>query len=230
MKITVLSDTHTLHKQTTSFLNGGDLLIHAGDYSNVGYKHEIHQFGKWFNEIKGYDKKIFINGNHEKYAETNPEFMKSVIEQYPNLIYLQDHYFGIYDIETDKSVKIYGSPWQPEFYNWGYNLPKNGVELKEKWDNIPKNIDILVTHGPPFGILDTIQGEHENLGCELLRDRVKIIKPKIHVFGHIHTGYGYWFDGDTHFINASVLNERYEFTQKPLTFEWNPEDNSINFE
>jgi len=68
-----------------------------------------------------------------------------------------------------------------------------------------------------------------NLGCELLAEQINIVKPKIHVCGHIHTGYGYKFDGNTHYFNAAVLNEQYNFTQKPITIEWNPETNEIEF-
>jgi Icc-related predicted phosphoesterase len=77
--------------------------------------------------------------------------------------------------------------------------------------------------------LDTVRGQTGNLGCEVLSERLKSLKPKIHVFGHIHSGYGYKFDGDTHFFNAAVLDERYNFTQKPFTVEWNRETNEIEF-
>jgi Icc-related predicted phosphoesterase len=126
-------------------------------------------------------------------------------------------------------VNIYGSPWQPEFYNWAFNLPRKGNQLKEKWDNIPTDTDILITHGPAYEYVDKVVGQYENLGCELLTERIKEIKPKIHVCGHIHTGYGYTFDGDTHYINASVLNEQYAYSNKPLTIDWNPITNEIQF-
>jgi Icc-related predicted phosphoesterase len=104
-----------------------------------------------------------------------------------------------------------------------------GWELEQKWVDIPLDTDILVTHGPSWGNLDTVNGQSVPLGCELLTERIKVVKPKIHVCGHIHTGYGYKFDGDTHFFNASVLDERYNLTQKPFTFEWDPVTNEIEF-
>jgi Icc-related predicted phosphoesterase len=94
---------------------------------------------------------------------------------------------------------------------------------------IPLNTDILITHGPPFGKLDYVPYNNVNVGCEDLLARVQEIKPKIHVFGHIHEGYGYVFDGTTHYINAAVLNGRYEFRNKPLTIDWDPETNEIEF-
>ncbi len=217
------------HKELTSSIPTSDLIIHSGDYTHVGYKHQVQQFCKWYNELKNVGKKIFINGNHEKHVETNPEFLESTLKQYPNLVHLQDETYGLYDMDVDKTINIYGSPWQPEFCNWGFNLPRNGSELKEKWDNIPENTDILITHGPPHGILDVMEYDPRHLGDELLRTRVDELKPKIHVFGHIHSGYGYAYINGTHFINAAVLNEEYNFENKPLTVDWNIDENTITF-
>jgi len=104
-----------------------------------------------------------------------------------------------------------------------------GWELQQKWDDIPLNTDILVTHGPAWGHLDTVVGKSMNLGCELLAERLKVLKPKIHVFGHIHSGYGYKFVDGTHYFNAAVLGEDYVFTQKPMTVEWDQKTNEITF-
>jgi len=228
MKITLISDTHTKHQNLNSDLPGGDILIHSGDFMNSGYdKEDVTNFFDWFSSIKGYDKKIFIAGNHDRILENDPTWSTLTIKDYPNLIYLQDEGYSIYDIEDDSSVKLYGSPWQPAFFNWAFNLPRNGEELKAKWDDIPDDTDILITHGPPFGYLDIPGGQSIRVGCEMLRYRVDELKPKIHVFGHVHGGYGYYFNGHTHFFNASVLNERYKYTNKPFTFEWNQSTNEI---
>jgi Icc-related predicted phosphoesterase len=223
MKITLISDTHNKHKLITQDLPGGDLLIHAGDISSMGYEHEIREFCKWYNSLDNYTNKVFIAGNHDWGFQINTEKVKEILGLYENITYLQDDSVLI----GQDVVNVYGSPWQPEFYNWAFNLPRQGVELKEKWDNIPTNTDILVTHGPAYGYVDKVIGRTENLGCELLTERIKQVKPKIHVCGHIHTGYGYTFDGDTHYINASVLNESYIYYNKPLTIDWNP-DNKRN--
>jgi predicted phosphodiesterase len=228
MKITLISDTHTKHQNLNSDLPGGDILIHSGDFMNSGYdKSDATDFFNWFSSIKGYDKKIFIAGNHDRILENDPTWSLLTIKNYPNLIYLQDEGYSIYDIDGDSSVKLYGSPWQPAFFNWAFNLPRNGEEMKSKWDAIPKDTDILITHGPPFGYLDIPGGQSIRVGCEMLRYRVDELKPKIHVFGHVHGGYGYYFNGHTHFFNASVLNERYKYTNKPFTFEWNQLTNEI---
>jgi len=225
MKITLISDTHNKHKFVTNDLPGGDLLIHAGDLSSMGYEHEIREFCKWYDSLDNYTNKIFIAGNHDWGFQYNVEKVKEILNFYENITYLQDNS----TLLGEDMVSVYGSPWQPEFYNWAFNLPRQGVELKEKWDNIPNNTDILITHGPAYGYVDKVIGRTENLGCELLTERIKELKPKIHVCGHIHTGYGYTFDGDTHYINASVLNESYVYYNKPLTIEWNPKTNEIEF-
>jgi Icc-related predicted phosphoesterase len=228
MKITFISDTHTKHNLITSDLPGGDLLIHAGDMSSMGYKHEIESFCKWFNKLDNYETKIFIAGNHDWGFQDHPAQTKEILSNYGTVTYLQDELHMIGENYEDM-IKVWGSPWQPEFYNWAFNLPRNGESLKYKWDMIPMNTDILITHGPAWGFVDTIMGTTTHLGCELLTERIKTVKPKIHVCGHIHSGHGYVFDGTTHFINASVLGERYTYDNKPLTVEWNPKTNELEF-
>ena len=230
MKITLISDTHSKHKQLDGDLPGGEILIHAGDFMNSGYvKTEATEFFDWFNSIKGYDKKFFIAGNHDRIIENDPTWSLLTIKDYPNIIYLQDEDFALYDMDEDSSICLYGSPWQPAFFDWAFNLPRNSEEIKAKWDAIPTNTDILITHGPPFGYQDIPGGQSIRVGCEMLRYRVDEIKPKIHVFGHIHGENGYYFNGHTHFFNASVLNERYNYTNKPFHFEWDQITNTIEF-
>ena len=230
--ITLISDTHNKHKHvhnnSLGNLPGGNILIHAGDISSMGYEHEITEFTKWYDGLN-YDHKIFIAGNHDWGFQNNVEKVKNILSNYKTVNYIQDELLTIQD-EDKPEIKIWGSPWQPEFYNWAFNLPKNGDELKTKWDMIPEDIDILITHGPAWGFLDDVDGRRGNhLGCELLAERIKTIKPKIHVCGHIHTGYGHYFDGDTHYFNASLLNEQYLYTQSPWKFEWDSITNEITF-
>ena len=237
MRITVISDTHTRQGQIPySDLPGGDLLIHAGDIMNSGYnKNDIFDFLYWYDSIPGYEDKVFIAGNHDRMFENHPEDIEVWLSKFPNIVYLQDDTYTMYfdgpngDTPED-NIHIYGSPWQPEFYSWAFNLQRNSLQLSGKWEAIPNNTDILITHGPAFGTLDTVAGrQYDNLGCELLAERIERLKPKIHVCGHIHSGYGYVFKDGTHFFNASVLDEQYEYTQKPMTFDWDPDTNEIKF-
>ena len=229
MRITFISDTHTKHRHVEDDLPGGDLLIHAGDIMNSGYdENDIWEFLQWFESQNQYKSQVFIAGNHDRLFENNFDKVKNILIEYPYISYLWDNALTYVNEEANESCKLYGSPWQPEFYHWAFNLPRNGEDLREKWFWIPKDTDILVTHGPPFGHCDEAPyGGH--VGCELLRERVDEFPPKIHVFGHIHAGYGYKFHNGTHFFNASVLNERYNYENKPFTFDWNPETNEIEF-
>ena len=235
MKVTLISDTHSKHRQLSSDLPGGDLLIHAGDFMNSGYSsYEAEEFFNWFDKIDTYDTKVLIAGNHDRLMENDPEWASGILTGYKTIEYLQDEDLVLYydghngDFPED-NVRIYGSPWQPEFNNWAFNLPRNGEEMKARWDAIPTDTDILVTHGPPFGYHDIPGGDSIRVGCEMLRYRVDEIKPKIHVFGHVHGGYGYYYNGHTHFFNASVLNERYNYINKPFHFEWDRATNKIKF-
>jgi Icc-related predicted phosphoesterase len=226
-RITFISDTHTKHNKVEGFLTGGDILIHAGDLTNRGYNHEIKNFTDWYEKINNYEHKVFIAGNHDFGFEDNFNEVKGILSDYKTIDYLQDDLLMVGE-EYETMIKIWGTPWQPEFHNWAFNLPR-GEKLKEKWDMIPVDTDILITHGPPFGKLDYVRYDNVNVGCEELMKRVEEIKPKIHVFGHIHEGYGYVFDGNTHYINAAVLNGRYEFRNKPITVDWDPETNELEF-
>jgi len=236
-KISILSDTHTKHGLISpSDLPGGDLLVFAGDLMNSGYNvNDIKDFCHWFNSLKQYETKIFIAGNHDRMFEDHPKKALEIVNSYKDIDYLQDEEMCLYfdgpngDFSND-NVHIYGSPWQPAFHNWAFNLPKNSYELESKWALIPNNTNILVTHGPSYGMLDTVLGcPDDNLGCNLLSDKIKQVKPQIHICGHIHSGRGYKSHEGTHYFNASVLDEKYRYTQKPFHIEWDKEKNTVNF-
>lgn len=234
-RITFISDTHTKHRYCEKDLPGGDILIHAGDFMNSGYHQtEATEFLDWFDKINNYDTKVFIAGNHDRLFENDPEWRKMILDEFETIEYLQDEELVDYfdgpngDIPED-IIRIYGSPWQPEFYNWAFNLPRNSEAMKARWDAIPDNTDILITHGPAFGYLDIPGGQSIRVGCEMLRHRVDTIRPKIHVFGHIHGSAGYYFNGHTHFINASILNEGYVYSNQPLSVEWDNITNEIKW-
>jgi len=203
MKIVCISDTHMMHDDIE--LPPGDILIHAGDICDYGYEHEVILFNRWIRDLD-YKHKIVIAGNHDWYFQR-----RKVKRDEFDFIYLQDESIIIDDI------KIYGSPWQPEFYKWAFNLPR-GEQIAAKWDMIPWNTDILITHGPPLNYGD-LTPCGENVGCADLLNAVNRIKPKYHIFGHIHPAYGIYTNDDTTFINASVCNERYESVNDPVVIE-----------
>ena len=210
-----------------------DWMKQAAEPTPSGYNpSEAESFFSWYDSIEGYETKILISGNHDRIMENDPSWASGVLTGYKTIEYLQDEELTLYfdgpngDFPED-NIHIWGSPWQPNFNNWAFNLER-GEEIKRKWNLIPQNTDILITHGPPFSKLDFVN-RGGNVGCEDLLSKVNSIKPKIHVFGHIHEGAGYVFDGTTHFFNASVLNDRYEFRNKPITIDWDSETNEIEF-
>lgn len=194
-------------------LPGGDLLIVAGDLTLNGFAREYLYFEDWlFSQV--YEKIIFIAGNHDKHLELLYKHNSSLwIGKLDDTNYLCDSGTEF------RGLKIWGSPWTPTFYNWSF-MKDRGRAIKEKWDLIPKDTDILITHGPPRGILD-LNGQCVECGCDDLLKAVLEIKPKLHVFGHIHESYGKIdYDlVDTTFVNASHNNGVYHPINKPIRIE-----------
>lgn len=209
MKLVCISDTH--NKLARVNLPSGDLLVISGDITGMGTPVELVQFNHVIGLIKGKYKHgvMLIAGNHDLLFEKDVNFAKSLI---PNVdYYLQD------DLVEIDGAKFYGSPWQPRFYDWAFNLDR-GEKIKAKWDQIPDGIDVLITHGPVAGIHD-INSRGEAMGCKDLLDAVLRVKPKVHICGHNHHGYGIKeFHGIT-FINASSCNEKYLPVNAPIEFE-----------
>lgn len=228
--ITFISDTHSLHDEITMDLPGGDLLIHAGDVCNRGSERELHEFLTWFDSIKNYQTKVFVAGNHDwaLQRESYQITTQKIKELFPDIYYLQDSSLILTE-GFDSPIHIYGSPWQPEFNNWAFNLPRNGEELRKVFDKIPPGVDILVTHSPAYGFLDYVPRTSEMVGCEILANRIELVKPKIHVHGHIHSASGRCIDTNnvTHRFNAAVLNERYWYANPIQHIVWNSITNQI---
>jgi Icc-related predicted phosphoesterase len=235
MRVICISDSHGLHDimrwKVKRFVdpNQVNILLHAGDCTNVGKEHEIIEFVEWFKSINDFDNKIFIAGNHdfgfEHYGKTNEApWLQNLLDKESllkdNVTYLHDSEIVLNLSEFSKPIKIYGSPWQPWFYDWAFNLPRNGEGLELVWNKIPDDTDILITHGPVFGHLDYTP-QNMNVGCEILRFRVEQIKPLIHVCGHIHHSHGAKVTSDTVFVNASTCDERYRPINKPIVIDVN---------
>lgn len=205
MRLVIISDTHGLHEQLT--LPPGGVLIHAGDSCRGGHFHELSSFLDWFGD-QPHPHKILIAGNHDWAFQKVPALAREKAETV--CTYLQDEELVI------DGVKFYGSPWQPDFCSWAFNLPR-GEALARKWAQIPADCDVLITHGPPAGILDQVWAKH--CGCEDLRAAVFRIKPRLHVFGHIHYSYGARDENGTMFRNAALCNEGYKLTNDPFIID-----------
>jgi Icc-related predicted phosphoesterase len=204
MQITTISDTHSLHHQIQ--LPGGDVLIHAGDVCNRGSEREAIDFMNWFSNQK-YTYKIFIAGNHDFYFENVQEnTIKALLPE--AVFYLNDS--GI----TIEGISFWGSPITPEFHNMAFNR-KRGIDIAKHWDLIPPKTDVLITHGPAYGILDkTFQNLY--VGCTNLLTKIEEIKPQYHIFGHIHEGFGLIERDETTFINTSSVDFHYKMRTTPF--------------
>lgn len=189
-RIVALADTHGFHDALD--VPEGDILIHAGDLTRTGTLAQIDQAARYFAALP-HPHKILVAGNHDFGFERERAAAVALLH---GITYLQDEEI------TVMGLRIHGSPWQPEFFDWAFNLPR-GPRLAEKWSLIPRGIDVLVTHGPPRNIGDrTTDGRHE--GCDDLRRRVDEVAPRLHLFGHIHEDRGDWTHGATRFVNCTT--------------------------
>lgn len=208
VKIVCISDTHEQHRKVK--VPDGDLLIHAGDITNSGDPLATADFFFWLNS-QPHKHKVVIAGNHDF-------FFDKARRNTPK------HYYQNERVVID-GLKIWASPITPTYGKWAF-MADRGEEIKLWWDMIPDDTDILITHGPPAGKLDEalISRNHPSLGtknegCLQLADAVLRIKPKLHVFGHIHRGYGKLEQGGTIFVNASTCNENYDAVNPPIVID-----------
>ncbi len=209
MKIVCISDTHNKHKQVKMPVDG-DVLVVSGDLTGRGFSGEIDSFNKWLLNLS-FKKKIVIPGNHDLSFEDEPEKAQKLLlkNNDGSIVFLQD------SEATVDNIRFYGTPWQPRFFDWAFNLDRGSSQLRGKWRKIPDNIDVLITHCPPYGIMDP-NLEGLPTGCELLLEELKRIKPKLHVFGHLHSGFGIVEKNGTIFVNAAMCDEQYQIHREPI--------------
>jgi Icc-related predicted phosphoesterase len=190
----------------------GDILVHAGDFTMIGKPERIEEFGKWLCDSP-YSAIVIIAGNHDILFQKQPEKARKLLSKHDKIYYLEDSGCRV------ESVSFYGTPWQPEFGSgWAFTLDTE-EELNKKWQYIPSDVQVLITHGPPAGILDfTIDRKHAG-STSLLTDIIQRIKPQLHLFGHIHEGYGICRAGEVTFVNASICNANYLPIHAPLVLE-----------
>ena len=205
LRVVAIADTHGLHDEME--IPDGDVLVHAGDVSGRGRREEIERFDAFLGTLP-HPVKIVIAGNHDFLFEHKPAEARALIT---NATYLQD------SAVTIEGVKFYGSPWQPWFYDWAFNLHR-GEAIRKVWDLIPEDTDVLITHGPPAFHGDRCT-DGRKVGCMDLHEVIEVVRPKFHVFGHIHEGYGTTRDEHTTYINASSCDFGYAPVNPPVVFE-----------
>lgn len=192
MRIVAVADTHTFEKDLGR-LPDGDVFIHAGGLCRGGRLEELRPVAEW---IRGqqHRHKVVIAGNHDWCFAREPEAAREPLGE--GVEYLQDA-----EIELG-GVRFWGSPWQPEYMGWAFNLPR-GPALAARWALIPDGIDVLITHGPPAGIGDWL-GEGGRSGCADLLAAVRRGRPLLHLFGHIHQDGGFWQVDGVSFTNVTT--------------------------
>ncbi len=209
MIIIIISDTHNKHKHLGK-LPEGDVIIHCGDMTSMGREHEIRDFMKWYSNLEQFKYKICCAGNHDWLFERAGIHARSLVSK--NVIYLQDQEVVI------EGIKFYGTPVNLPFFDWAFNRPEE--KLVQHWQAIPDDTDVLITHQPPFGIMDWSVYDKKATGSpSLYKEVLERIKPSLHVFGHIHSGHGVKVIEDTTFINASNLDEDYMCVYDPILVE-----------
>jgi predicted phosphohydrolase len=191
MRIVAVADTHLFHEELA--VPEGDVFVHAGDMCRAGTREELVLAASWIASLP-HATKIVVPGNHDWFFAEQEETARALLG--PTVTVLLD------SGATIEGLSFWGSPWQPAFNDWAFNLPR-GRPLAEKWALIPSATDVLITHGPPDGI-----GDHSSTGgrqgCKDLLERVNAVRPRLHLFGHIHEDGGTWSIGGTVFANVTT--------------------------
>lgn len=222
-RLVCTSDVHgMLHEMDVP---DGDILVLAGDllqnFHGPSSRHSdaekqlvaLDSLVKWLNVLP-HKYVVLVAGNHDFVFQYESKKARRIMATYPKIVYLKDTGTEVC------GLKFWGSPWQPTFCDWAFNLPRDGEELRKAWAKIPAGLDVLVTHGPPFRIMDSSPdvGCHE-VGDKLLLERVQVVKPRFHVFGHIHGGYGRKKIDETEFLNVAACDESYMPVQRPQVID-----------
>ncbi|CAN5924884.1 hypothetical protein BH11MYX4_BH11MYX4_48900 [soil metagenome] len=193
LRIVAMADTHLFHEGLV--VPDGDILIHAGDLLQHGSLGELARAADFLRALP-HPIKIVVAGNHEVCLERSPAEARALLE---GLVYLEDSQAVVH------GLVFYGAPWQPKFRIWAFGATR-GAELASKWARIPDQVDVLVTHGPPHGFGDRVvwKDQQRRVGCADLLARVREVKPRLHLFGHIPQDPGQWTEGPTTFVNVTT--------------------------
>jgi Icc-related predicted phosphoesterase len=204
LRLVPLSDTHELHREVD--VPSGDILIHAGDFTMFSRNlRAIEDFNTWLGELP--HQPIVVPGNHEFFLERDPS-RRALLS---NAIVLINESVEVY------GLKIWASPVTP-LVNTAFGMA-SAEDRKRLYAQIPDDTDVLVTHGPPYGILDSTPESGFHSGCRELFDAVMRVKPKLHVFGHVHGAYGIFQTDDTTFVNAALLGVHGDIENAPIVLQ-----------
>lgn len=226
MKFLLISDTHERHRRLP-YLNGTrtpemneklrdvDVLIHSGDFTKIGSISALYDFADWLSDLPIHNK-IVVAGNHDKcFEDYDRKQANEIIESVPGMHYLEDEACNI------NGVNFYGSPWTPTWgTDWSFNVDRDSDKEKMIWDQLPEDTDVLVCHGPPYGYVDRMP-DGRFTGSKVMLERMKIVKPKLTVCGHIHEAAGVSSWNGLTVVNASMVDFRLRegTLRDPIFFE-----------
>jgi Icc-related predicted phosphoesterase len=203
VRLVLISDTHELHRELA--VPDGDLLIHAGDFTFFNHTSKIRDFNKWLGELP-HRHKVVVPGNHDRAFNQDPR----IREEITNATLL------INESVTLCGLNLWGSPVVCDDSAYGYTKREERASL---YASIPKDTHILITHGPPYGILDREPGSHIRQGCTELRAAVMQLQPRLHVFGHVHAGYGTCQTEKTLYVNAALFGWPGDLENRPIVMD-----------
>lgn len=218
MQLVIISDTHGRHRQIS--VPFGDTFVFAGDMCNWGNSKEVEDFNEWLGTLP-HKNKVVIAGNHDLCLDANLKrhSRESIYDGHKlitNGIYLENESVVI------DGIKFWGSPITPPFFNWAFMSPPG--EIEKYWEMIPKDTDVVITHGPMYKVLDYVDNDlsaERNVGCKALLAKLKEFYPPVHICGHIHEQYGTKTlsrrkTRHMQCINASQLDDNYLVTYPPV--------------
>lgn len=208
MRLVCISDTHGDHAQL--IVPDGDVLVHAGDATAHGTRADFREFLAWFG-AQPHRHRVLVAGNHDRFAEVEPDEARRMAEA-AGVVWLNDT-----GVEID-GVRFWGSPITLRFHDWSF-MRDPGEDIDRHWRMIPNGTDVLITHGPPHGILDEVvreNGSSDNTGCPSLLERVRDVRPRLHIFGHIHECRGDVSQDETRFLNVSTMDQSYRIRHEPV--------------
>ncbi len=208
-RITVISDTHCRHAELD--LPPGDLLIHCGDMFNLFGRspQRIDEIDDWFGRQR-FEQIVCVGGNHDLELESA---LRLQAQPFRNAVVLHDTAIAF------RGLRIHGAPWVPLLPRHAFF--KRPEALAAAWAQVPADIDVLVTHTPPLGILDAARSG-KTFGCAALADELPRIAPRVHCFGHVHASAGQRRIGDTLFINAASIESGSDRMRPPISFTLAP--------
>jgi Icc-related predicted phosphoesterase len=208
LRLVCIGDTHGLHRSL--HIPAGDILIHSGDFLVDGSSvEELDDFNAWLTSLP-FRHKLVVAGNHDRLFDHKPKLARAHLTE---ATYLQDS--GV----TLHGVKFWGSPVNSVGEDWAFSREKM-VKIRKHWDRIPEDTDVLITHEPPYGTLDKAHILGKHLGCQYLLGAVLRIRPRLHIFGHIHGGYGHesGWSGMT-LVNCAVVDNARSLAHAPMVIE-----------